>query len=335
MSLDDLNNDKINKCQSFLNLNKVNPKDNFDLSSEDEEEDLNSSKKINENFISNNNFDTEFKSCLITNQNNKNKGGGDKYEIINFNFFIIDNNKSDNLKELNLNKNKIDKYINNKEEKKRGRKRKRENNNDDNETSEDKKAHNKFSDDNLRKKCKNTILKYALKFINEKIKEKYKNKTGHGKFKKELKILNQEKKAKSTVDFDKTFLTKTLKEIFSGDISARFYNFTKDYNRELIKSLIQDKDEERKQFFIKLFNITFIECLKYFREDKEALNIEELNGFKKISLIKDEFIKKHGNDYVEMLIHYLNNFEEIINNKKGRNRRKEPGEKIEDKSNKV
>ena len=333
MSLDDLNNDKINKCQSFLNLNKVNPKDNFDLSSEEEEEDLNSSKKINENFTNNYNFDTEFKSCLITNHNIKSQDINNKYEIIRFNFFIIDQNKLNSLKQLNSSKNKVDEYIN-KEEKKRGRKRKRENNND-NEYSVDKKAHNKFSDDNLRKKCKNTILKYALKFINEKIKEKYKNKIGHGKFKKELKILNQEKKAKSTVDFDKSFLTKTLKDIFSGDISARFYNFSKDYNRELIKSLIQDKDEERKQFFIKLFNITFIECLKYFREDKEALNIEELNGFKKISLIKDEFIKKHGNDYVEMFIHYLNNFEEIINNKKGRNRRREPGKKIEDKSNSV
>ena len=87
MSLDDLNNDKINKCQSFLNLNNVNPKDNFDLSSEDEEEDLNSSKKINENFISNNNFDTEFKSCLITNHNNKIQDINNKYEIINFNLF--------------------------------------------------------------------------------------------------------------------------------------------------------------------------------------------------------------------------------------------------------
>ena len=332
MSLDDLNNDKINKCQSFLNLNKANPKDNFDLSSEDEEEDLNSYKKINENFTNINNFDTEFKSCLITNQNNKNQDIDNKYEIINFNFFIIDKNKLDNLKEHNSDKNKLDEYNNNKEEKKRGRKRKRENNND-NEDSEDKKAHNKFSDDNLRKKCKNMIIKYSLEFINEKIREKYKSNLGHGKFKKELKILDQENKVKSTVDFDKTFLTKTLKDIFSGDISARFYNFNKDYNRELIKSLMQDKDEGRKQYFIKLFNITFIECLKCFREDEEALNTEELNGFKKISLIKNELIKKHGNDYAEIFIHYLNNFEEIINNKKGRNRRRESGEKIKDQSN--
>ena len=332
MSLDDLNNDKINKCPSFFILNKANPKENFEISSEEAEEDLNSSKKFDENFSNNNNFDTELKTCLITNQNNKIQEINNRNEIINFNFFIIGQNKSNNLKALNSERSKINKYINNKEEKKRGRKRKRENN-DDNENIEDKKGHNKFSDDNLRKKCKNIILKYALEFINKKIKEKYKNNIGHGKFKKELKILTQEKKVKSTVDFDKSFLSKTLKDIFSDDISARFYNFSKDYNKELIKSLLLDKDEKKKQYFIKLFNITFNDCLKYFREDEDAFNIEELNGFKKISLIKDEFIKKHGNDYVEMLIHYLNNFEEIINNKKGRNRRREPGKKIEDKSN--
>jgi hypothetical protein len=332
MSLDDLNNDKNNKCPSFFILNKANPKENFEISSEEAEEDLNSSKKFDENFSNNNNFDTELKTCLITNQNNKIQEINNRNEIINFNFFIIGQNKSNNLKELNSERNKINKYINNKEEKKRGRKRKRENN-DDNENIEDKKGHNKYSDDNLRKKCKNIILKYALEFVNKKIKEKYKNNIGHGKFKKELKILNQEKKVKSTVDFDKTFLTKTLKDIFSDDISARFFNFSKDYNKELIKSLLLDKDEERKQYFIKLFNITFIDCLKYFREDEGAFNIEELNGFKKISLIKDEMIKKDGNDYVEIFIHYINNFEEINNNKKGRNRKMETGNKIKGKSN--
>ena len=253
MSFEDLNNDKIKKCPSFFILNKVSPKENFDLSSEEAEEDLNSSKKFNENFSNNNNFDTELKTCLITNQNNKKQEINNKNEIINFHFFIIGQNKSDSLNEVNSIKNKKEKYINNnKEEKKRGRKRKRENNND-NENIVVNKGHNKFSDDNLRKKCKNMILKYALQFINEKIKEKYKNNIGLGKFKKELKVLTQEKKVKSTVDFDKSFLTKTLKDIFSDDISARFYNFSKDYNKKLIISLIQDKDEERKQYFIKLF----------------------------------------------------------------------------------
>ena len=44
---------------------------------------------------------------------------------------------------------------------KRGRKRKREENNDESNT-EGKNYHDKFSDDNLRKKCKNLVLKYVL-----------------------------------------------------------------------------------------------------------------------------------------------------------------------------
>ena len=65
----------------------------------------------------------------------------------------------------------------------------------------------------------------------------------------------------------------------------------------MIESLIKDIDEERRKYFIKLFDITFIDCLKYFGEDKEALKIGELNGLKKISAIKEELIMDHGNEY--------------------------------------
>ena len=86
---------------------------------------------------------------------------------------------------ININQNK--KYNNNK---KRGRKRKIENN--QNEII-NQKIHNKFSDDNIRKKCKNIVLKYALEsinkiiyfiWINEKIKEKYNKNIGHDNLKK-------------------------------------------------------------------------------------------------------------------------------------------------------
>ncbi len=113
-----------------------------------------------------------------------------------------------------------------------------------------------------------------------------------------------------------------MKEIFSGDISARFYNFPRNYNKIMIESLIEDINEERRQFFIKLFNTTFIDCLRYFREDKEALKIGELNGLKKISSIKEELIMEHGTDYFEIFKNYLQNFEDIINNKRARKRKK-------------
>jgi len=54
------------------------------------------------------------------------------------------------------------------------------------------------------------VLKYALEFINKKIKEKYKDNIGHGKFKKELKLLEQGKRIKSNVNFDKSFLKLSL-----------------------------------------------------------------------------------------------------------------------------
>ena len=74
-----------------------------------------------------------------------------------------------------------------------------------------------------------------MEFINEKIKEKYKNNIGHGKFKKELKILDQKFKVNTKISVEKSFLTKTLREIFSGDISARLYNFPRQYNKMLIE----------------------------------------------------------------------------------------------------
>ena len=55
----------------------------------------------------------------------------------------------------------------------------------------------------------------------------------------------------------------------------------------MIESLIEDINEKRRKYFIKLFDITFIDCLKYFREDKEALKIGELTVLKKISSIKE------------------------------------------------
>jgi hypothetical protein len=63
-------------------------------------------------------------------------------------------------------------------------------------------------------------LKYALKFINEKIDEKYQGDIGQGKFKKKLKIISQKNKVKSTVNIDKSFLDKNLIILYN-----KFYIF--------------------------------------------------------------------------------------------------------------
>ena len=302
--MNDLIKDKIFICSSFSRINEDNLKMDYDLSSEGNES-KSPTKKLEEIF--NNNFETEWKTYMINNRTKNSKNMYYDNKISSFNFLL---KSKDQLTGINKNINK--------ENKRRGRKRKGE----DNGNNNDKETHNKFSDDNLRKKCKNIILKFALEFINKKIRELYKNNIRHGRFKKELKILDQEKIAKSTVCFEKSFIKKTLKDIFSCDISVRFYNFPRNYNKSLIESLLEDEDEDKRRYFTKLFDITFIECLKYFTEDKEALTIRELNGFKHISSIKDELIMKFGKEYFEAFINYLQNYENIVNNKIGRKRKK-------------
>ena len=70
--------------------------------------------------------------------------------------------------------------------KKLGRKRKSDN---------AKGEHNKFSDDNMRRKIKHVVLKSLMEFINNKIKEVFNGKIGYSILKKELLTLNKEQKS--------------------------------------------------------------------------------------------------------------------------------------------
>ena len=289
------------------------------------ENNLINNTKIYEDNI-NDNLDTDWKISIKQENNNQNANNNKNkaYKVTKTSFVIIGQKKSDDLKIVNLGSDKIN-NDNNKEIKKRGRKRERENNN-----NEAIKSHDKFSDDNLRKKCKNIVLKYALQFINRKIKEKYKNSIGHGKFRKKLKIIEQKNKIKSTVNIDKSFLEKNLKDIFSDNITARFNNLSKMHNKVIIESLMNEEDEEKRIYFNKLFNIKFFDCLNYFIENEEIeSDIELFQGFKLFSSIKDEVIKKNGKEYADILLDYLKNFKEKINKKKAR----KPKKKMEKKEN--
>ena len=300
-------NNKLNKTHSLYSLTQENLSNSFEIYSEG---DLNASKIVEENL--NDNLDTNLELSTKENRVIKINNVYNTYKIENYNFFIqgvqIFNKKDKNNKEI----------------KKRGRKRNRNDNESDNNKTL--KTHTKFTDDNLTKKSKNIILKYALKFINEKIEEIYQGDIGEGKFKKELKIISQKNKVKSTVNIDKSFLDKNLKDIFSENISGRFNNFPKTYNKTLIESLLNEEDEEKKSYFIELFNITFSDCLDYFMDNKN--NNKKLEGFVKFSSIKESLIQQEGKNYIDAFIYFLKNFKNIINNKKSRRRNKD--DKIND-----
>lgn len=206
-------------------------------------------------------------------------------------------------------------------QKKRGRKK---------EKSEQLAVHNKFSDDNLRRKCKHILMKNLMIFINKKIYDLYEGKIGSGLMKKELQTLNQKQKYDATITFNKQFIYKTIGEIFSEDVSKRFTNFPLDHNKKLIEKLTQEKDEKKKKFFSNLFDLTFIDCMKHFTGEKY---IDELKGFDGFEQVMEDLKKKYkedGEDYVESLKYYLNNYEYIIINKRKRRPRKLNQEIIND-----
>jgi len=177
----------------------------------------------------------------------------------------------------------------------------------------EKSSHSKYFDDNLRNKCKNLVLDSAFKLSNEKIEEKYNGNIGHGIFVKQLLIINQKQKKDSSIQNSKDFMIKTLGEIFSVDISSRYTAYNPDHNNLLIKKLTNEEDEDKKNYFKKLFSITFIDCLKHFRGTQK---IEELKGMKGFNDIKSKY--EDDTDYLKSLEYYIMNYEEILNKKRAR-----------------
>ena len=186
-----------------------------------------------------------------------------------------------------------------------------------------KEKHNKFSDDNIIKKCKHLVLKYSLEFINSQIKKVYKENIGNDLLKKKLRIINSSQIANAQADFNKNFLKKKLYEIFSENISGKYKKYyPANYKKLLIEELMNEQDENKKNFFNQLFNIEFVQCIEHFIGKK---CIKELKGLKCFKQIKNNIFKKYKEDgdvYIKYLDFYLKNFEKIINIKVPRKPRK-------------
>ena len=193
-----------------------------------------------------------------------------------------------------------------------GRKRK-----DDNEKGK----HNRFSDDILRRKCKHILLKFVFIFINEIIKKIYNNNIGNGYFIKQLLTLNKKQKSNTTIKYNQEFLYKSLRDIFSDDISSKYSNYNLKHNKLLIEELISEKNEEKRKYFQNLFSLNFLQCLKHFRGQE---SIKELEGMKLFNEIQNGLNTDDDDseNYKKTLENYINKYEDIIIRKKPRKSRK-------------
>ena len=286
------------------------------LGHDDINNEVNSSKLDSKTDIKN----IEAQTTKQTNTDDFSKNIFQNKDLLRFNYFSFPFNFFTSRSFLNLVREPEKEQEQNEiKEKKRGRKTER---------TEVSNPHNKFADDNLRKKSKHIILSEILTFLNSKLKEIYKDNIGNGILLKQLLTLNHKQKANIIVNDNKQFLQKTLQEIFSDDISRRYTNFPSDHNKNLINRLLEEDDEEKRKYFNTLFKLTFSEVLCHFQGKQIIKELVGLRTYKEA--LKNYETEK---DYYENLKYHLTNFEEIINSKKSRRSRKQ--KKVEDTDEKI
>lgn len=226
----------------------------------------------------------------------------------NFSGNSIDDKIISTKNKIQININDIQKQKPKKEKKLLGRKSK---------NSDESGAHNKFSDDNLSRRCKHIILDYLFIFINYFIKNIY-NLPKENKI--QLLKINQRQVLNTKVDYNLNFLNKTLKDIFSDNLSTKYRKYSPQHNKTLIEQLLNEKEETKKNIFEKLFSLTFFDCLKYFRGE---INIDILDGMVRLDKACEKFKnEKDYEDYIPTFRNFILNFETIIQNKKVRDRKK-------------
>ena len=169
--------------------------------------------------------------------------------------------------------------------------------------------HNKFSDDNIRRKIKRILINELQEFINNKINDFYDKNIGQGFFKKKLLPMSQKQISDASSLFNKEFLNKSLKDIFSENISTRNKTLPLNFNKRVIEKLINEQDETKRVYFQNLFSLTFIQCLRHFRGEEK---INELSGLNGIDKIQEKY--NFNDDYFETLTFYFFNYENITNN---------------------
>ena len=174
-----------------------------------------------------------------------------------------------------------------------------------------------YSKNTLLCKVKKIIFDSLLNYDNYIIAKMYNNNIGNGINVKKLLRTNHFQIKCSGRQFNKELLKKTQGQIFSSSITTKYTNYPLDHNKQLIEKLLNEKNEQRKDIFINLFNRTLIECIEHLIGKKKYKSLEGLEKFYQYEIQR----KKIDEENKELLINVINKFEDIINEKKPRNKK--------------
>ena len=165
------------------------------------------------------------------------------------------------------------------------------------------KEHNKYSHDNVIQKIKYLIIKSLRTHINNQIIKR-------DIFSPKIITTIPDQIKNTKVLFNQHFLNKTVENIFSEKITSKCRKYPPEHNKNVIFNLMNKGKEENKDYFKKLFNLKFIDCLNQFRKKQQ---IEVLNGMK----LFDDVIKNIKDDEnIEVLNKLINDYEKFISERK-------------------
>ena len=172
--------------------------------------------------------------------------------------------------------------------------------------SENKNVHNKFSNDNIKRRIKASYNKYIIKLLNNIVKKKYKKTT--------IKFLKMNIRITKDIgiEYNQNLLNKPLREIIVN-VSNKYKN--KDNNKICIKFIENQKDNEE---LINILNMTYKDFymnyfLKSTKNDSSEYSFEAL---------KEKLLILNGKKYLDKLIENAEHFVEFFINSKIRKSRK-------------
>ena len=147
--------------------------------------------------------------------------------------------------------------------------------------------HTKFSHDNILRKIKVKFFNKLVKYINNLILMKYKNKV---KF---LKPLTSDISKNNKKSFNRELLSNKIKDVFSTyNINGKFKLYDDNYNKIFIKNIYDNSIIE----LIEILDMTLLEVFKIFRDSNEN---QKLIGLEKLDEVIEELKHKESDDYMK------------------------------------
>ena len=173
--------------------------------------------------------------------------------------------------------------------------------------------HTKYGDDNIRNKVKRNYHNNYLKNLNLQL-SKSKNPNLN---KIELKKIDNSTIIVSKKEENLELLDKKIKDTLSSKISSRYLYLKEDYNKKQIEFIMQQNDKDINY----ALNLTNREVLDIYCNNKK-----DNPFFKGFKTLNDDLekLKNKGNDniYIKLYKYTAKNFEQIVNDKDHRRKRK-------------